>query len=119
MRKLFGTDGIRGRADAFPLDDATMIALGEVLARRLRTTREPRPRILMGMDTRESGMRIARALARGIEKGGGVATVVGVIPTPAVAYLSRITETAAGISISASHNPWEDNGVKVFGDDGM
>ncbi|HUP66224.1 MAG TPA: phosphoglucosamine mutase [Thermoanaerobaculia bacterium] len=119
MRKLFGTDGIRGRADAFPLDDATMIALGEVLARRLRSTREPRPRILMGMDTRESGMRIARALGSGIEKGGGVATLVGVIPTPAVAYLSRITETVAGISISASHNPWEDNGVKVFGDDGM
>ncbi|HEU5162986.1 MAG TPA: phosphoglucosamine mutase [Thermoanaerobaculia bacterium] len=119
MRKLFGTDGIRGRADEFPLDDATMVALGEVLARRLRTTREPNPEILLGMDTRISGPRIARALAAGIERARGKATLIGVIPTPGVAYLCRTSGSSAGISISASHNPWEDNGVKVFGDDGM
>lgn len=119
MRKLFGTDGIRARADAFPLDDATMIALGEVLARRLRTTREPRPLILLGMDTRESGPRIARALASGIVAGGGRPRLIGVIPTPGIAFLCRTTEAVASISISASHNPWQDNGVKIFGNDGM
>ncbi|MGH9457058.1 MAG: phosphoglucosamine mutase [Thermoanaerobaculia bacterium] len=119
MRKLFGTDGIRGNAEGFPLDDATMIALGEVLARRLRTTRDPNPAILLGMDTRESGPRIARALADGIERAKGRPVLIGVIPTPGVAYLCRTSESVAGISISASHNPWVDNGVKIFGDDGM
>ncbi len=119
MRQLFGTDGIRGLADEFPLDDATMAALGAVLARRLRSTREPHPEILLGMDTRESGARIARALAAGIAFGGGRATLIGVVPTPGVAYLCRMGEASAGISISASHNPWRDNGVKVFGHDGM
>ncbi|HVR44241.1 MAG TPA: phosphoglucosamine mutase [Thermoanaerobaculia bacterium] len=119
MRKLFGTDGIRGRADAFPLDDATMVALGQVLVRRLRTTREPSPSILLGIDGRESGPRIARALAGGIADGGGRAELIGIIPTPGVAWLCRTSDAAAGISISASHNPWQDNGVKVFGEDGM
>lgn len=119
MRQLFGTDGIRGKADAFPLDDATMLALGEVLGRRLRTTREPEPNVLLGMDTRQSGARIANALAAGLRAGRGEATLVGVIPTPGVAYLCRTTAAAAGISISASHNPWDDNGVKIFGPDGM
>jgi phosphoglucosamine mutase len=119
MRQLFGTDGIRGLADEYPLDDATMAALGAVLARRLRTTREPHPEILLGMDTRESGPRIARALAAGIAHGGGKATLIGVVPTPGVAYLCRMGDYSAGISISASHNPWRDNGVKVFGHDGM
>jgi phosphoglucosamine mutase len=71
------------------------------------------------MDTRESGPEIARALAAGIAHGGGKAIFVGVVPTPAVAYLCRTSDAAAGISISASHNPYEDNGVKVFGHDGM
>jgi phosphoglucosamine mutase len=119
MRQLFGTDGIRGRADEFPLDDPTMAALGEVLARRLRSTREPHPEILLGMDTRESAPRIARALAAGIERGRGKPTLIGVVPTPGVAFLCRTSGAAAGVSISASHNPWQDNGVKVFGDDGM
>lgn len=119
MRKLFGTDGIRGKADAFPLDEATMLALGEALARRLRTTREPEPNVLLGRDTRDSGSRIANALAAGLLSGGGRATLIGVIPTPGVAYLCRTTDASAGISISASHNPWDDNGVKVFGSDGM
>lgn len=117
MRSLFGTDGIRARADEFPLDTATMFALGEALAHRLASDRPPS--ILLGMDTRESGPRIAHALIAGIEAGGGTASFIGVVPTPAVAYLCRTSEAAAGISISASHNPFEDNGVKVFGRDGM
>jgi len=71
------------------------------------------------MDTRESGPEIARALIAGIEHGGGKAVFIGIVPTPAVAYLCRTSDAAAGISISASHNPYEDNGVKIFGHDGM
>ena len=82
-------------------------------------TRHPTPTILLGMDTRESGPEIARALTAGIEHGGGKAVFIGVVPTPAVAYLCRTSDAAAGISISASHNPFEDNGVKIFGHDGM
>lgn len=118
MRSLFGTDGIRGKAHEYPLDVATMFALGEALAHRLRNG-SGRPRILLGMDTRESGPEIARALIAGAASGGGEAVLIGVIPTPGVAYLCRTTDAAAGISISASHNPFTDNGVKIFGHDGM
>ncbi|HEX9161390.1 MAG TPA: phosphoglucosamine mutase [Thermoanaerobaculia bacterium] len=118
MRELFGTDGIRGKAHEYPLDSATMFALGEALGHRLRVN-GGKPRLLLGMDTRESGPEIARALTAGVAAGGGEATLIGVIPTPGVAYLCRTTDAAAGISISASHNPFADNGVKVFGHDGM
>ena len=118
MRNLFGTDGIRGRAHEYPLDVATMFALGEALAHRLRSG-DSKPRILLGMDTRESGPEIARALSAGTAAGGGEALLIGVIPTPGVAYLCRTTDASAGISISASHNPFTDNGVKIFGHDGM
>jgi len=118
MRVLFGTDGIRGKAREYPLDEATMFALGEALAQRLR--REGKPgRVLMGMDTRESGVEIAQGLASGIAVGGGEAILIGVIPTPGVAYLCRTSDADAAVSISASHNPFEDNGVKIFGHDGM
>lgn len=118
MRVLFGTDGIRGKAHEYPLDVATMFALGEALGHRLRST-SGKPRILLGMDTRESGPEIARALTAGIAAGGGEATFIGVIPTPGAAYLCRTTDAVAAISISASHNPFTDNGVKIFGHDGM
>lgn len=119
MRILFGTDGIRGKAHRYPLDVPTMFALGEALAHRLKGVGSPPPSILLGMDTRESGPEIARALTAGIEHGGGKAIFIGIVPTPAVAYLCRTSDAAAGISISASHNPFEDNGVKIFGHDGM
>jgi phosphoglucosamine mutase len=115
MRALFGTDGIRGKAHRYPLDPPTIFALGEALAHRL----QPRPTILLGMDTRESGPEIANALAAGIAAGGGEAKFIGVVPTPAVAYLCKTSDASAGISISASHNPFDDNGVKIFGHDGM
>jgi phosphoglucosamine mutase len=114
MRELFGTDGIRGTARQYPLDAATMFALGEALAHRVGGRK-----ILLGMDTRESGPEIARALAAGAAKGGSEAVFIGVVPTPAVAFLCRTTDAEAAISISASHNPFEDNGVKIFGHDGM
>lgn len=118
MRELFGTDGIRGKARQYPLDAATMFAMGEALGHRLQNGGGP-PQVLLGMDTRESGPEIARALSAGLAAGGGVAVFIGVIPTPGVAYLCRTTDAAAGVSISASHNPFEDNGVKIFGHDGM
>ena len=114
MRVLFGTDGIRGKAHEYPLDPRTMFALGEALAHRLKGGK-----VLLGMDTRESGPEIARALAAGIAFGGGQAVLIGIVPTPAVAYLCHTTDAAAGLSISASHNPFGDNGVKIFGHDGM
>ena len=99
MRVLFGTDGIRGKAGQHPLDPPTMFALGEALAHRLE-----QKHVLMGMDTRESGPDIARALSAGIAAGGGKATYIGIIPTPGVAYLCRTSDAQAGISISASHS---------------
>jgi len=115
MRELFGTDGIRGKAHQYPLDHVTMWRLGVALAKRLTGSRL----VLLGRDTRESGPEIAGSLARGIQDGGGRAELVGVIPTPGIAYLCRMTDAEAAISISASHNPWQDNGVKIFGHDGM
>ncbi len=118
MRVLFGTDGIRGKAARYPLDPATMFTLGEALAHRLKRAGAP-ARVLMGMDTRESGPDIARALSAGVAAGEGTAAYIGIIPTPGVAYLCRTSDADAGISISASHNPYDDNGVKIFGHDGM
>ncbi|HUO84583.1 MAG TPA: phosphoglucosamine mutase, partial [Thermoanaerobaculia bacterium] len=119
MRKLFGTDGIRGRADEFPLDSATMFALGEALAHRLRKSGKESPVVLLGSDTRESAPRIAGDLASGVSAGGGEARLVGIVPTPGVAWSCRSSGADAAISISASHNPYQDNGVKIFGSDGM
>jgi phosphoglucosamine mutase len=118
MRVLFGTDGIRGKARQYPLNQLTMFQLGVALAHRFKKNVE-RPRVLLGMDTRESGPMIAGALAKGLEVEGAEPVMIGVIPTPGVAFLCRTTDAMAGISISASHNPWEDNGVKIFGHDGM
>jgi phosphoglucosamine mutase len=95
-----------------------MFALGEALAHRLKRAGEA-ARVFMGMDTRESGPDIARALHAGVAAGGGTAAYIGIIPTPGVAYLCRTSDGGAGISISASHNPYDDNGVKIFGRDGM
>jgi phosphoglucosamine mutase len=117
MRKLFGTDGIRGVAGQFPLDRKTVYAIGLAVAHSLRKQR-PNPHVLVGMDTRESSAEIAGVLTLGLRQGGAEATSAGVIPTPGVAYLARIRGFAAGVVISASHNPWQDNGIKIFGGDG-
>jgi phosphoglucosamine mutase len=117
MRKLFGTDGIRGVAGHFPLDRKTVYAIGLAVAHSLRK-QQPNPHVLVGMDTRESSTEIAAALTLGLRQGGAEATSAGVVPTPGVAYLARLCGCAAGIVISASHNPWQDNGIKIFGGDG-
>jgi phosphoglucosamine mutase len=117
MRKLFGTDGIRGVAGQFPLDRKTVYIIGLAVAHSLRK-HLPHPRVMLGMDTRESSAEIAAMLTHGLHDGGVKTTSAGVIPTPGVAYLARTRGFAAGIVISASHNPWQDNGIKVFGGDG-
>lgn len=118
MPRLFGTDGIRGQAGGFPLDDGSVFSLGRTLAESLRRRRFE-PRVLIGRDTRESGPRIEAALTAGIRAGGGSVAAAGVIPTPAVPVLVRRRELAAGVMISASHNPYRDNGLKFFDARGM
>jgi phosphoglucosamine mutase len=111
--RLFGTDGVRGRAGVPPLDPPTVRRLGAALVRALpRASNEHR--LLVGRDTRESGGWIGRELAHGARTAGCHVTSAGVISTPAIAYLTREGMFDAGVVISASHNPFEDNGIKVF-----
>ena len=114
MKKLFGTDGIRGVAGVYPLDAPTIYAVGLALAHHLGAS----PRIVMGQDTRESSDEIAAMLTAGLVAGGASVESAGVITTPAVAFLAAKHGFGAGIVISASHNPWQDNGIKLFGPDG-
>ena len=116
--KLFGTDGVRGKAGETPLDVATIRRLGAALVRAMRhgdaSPSAPGIKFLVGRDTRESGEWIERELALGVRSQGGTLTSAGIIPTPAVAYLTPRMGYTAGVVISASHNPFEDNGIKVF-----
>ena len=113
MSTLFGTDGIRAKAGTPPLDAATVCRVGAALVRVLHTNGQ-RARVLIGGDTRESYGWIEQALASGLTSQGAAVTSVGVTPTPGVAHLTRTEEFDAGIVISASHNPYEDNGIKIF-----
>jgi phosphoglucosamine mutase len=117
MRKLFGTDGIRAVAGEAPLDAKTIYAVGLALAHQLNGSHQ-HSRILLGMDTRESSQWIAATIAAGLAEAGARVENAGVITTPAVAYLARQHGFSAGVVISASHNPWQDNGIKIFGSDG-
>ncbi len=117
MRKLFGTDGIRAVAGEAPLDAPTIFATGLALASTLKNLRLA-PQVLLGADTRESSPWISAVIAAGLQRGGAEVLNAGVITTPGVAYLTRKRKLAAGVVISASHNPWQDNGIKVFGGDG-
>ena len=118
QRQLFGTDGIRGVAGEYPLDRRTVEIIGRALGIRL-AAQHPGVQVVIGQDTRESSEWIAEVLARGLSSQGVKAIEAGVITTPGVAYLARARNFAAGIVISASHNPWHDNGIKVFGHDGF
>jgi len=113
-KRLFGTDGIRGVAGEPPLDPQTVTALGIALADDLVQQKLADKPVLLGMDTRESGPTIAAHLAEGMSRRGVTIESAGVITTPGVAYLTRTGDFAAGIMISASHNPFQDNGIKVF-----
>jgi phosphoglucosamine mutase len=118
VRQLFGTDGIRGVAGEYPLDRATVYAIGRACGTRL-VRRVPDARIVLGQDTRESSGWIAETLARGLHDAGCSFSSAGVLTTPGVAYLTHTQGFAAGVVISASHNPWRDNGIKLFGPNGM
>ena len=117
-KELFGTDGIRGVAGEFPLDPRTLYWIGHTVGEYL-ARRGPPPRVLIGMDTRESSPWIATTLALGLDRAGAVPAFAGVITTPGVAWLVRQSGFAAGVVISASHNPFHDNGVKLFAGSGM
>jgi len=118
--RLFGTDGVRGTAGTYPLDPPTVRRLGAALVRAWRARHGASsaggnsPQILVGRDTRESGIWIEAELAHGASGEGATVTSAGVVPTPAIAYLTRTQGYDAGVVISASHNPFEDNGIKVF-----
>ena len=117
MKALFGTDGIRGEAGKFPLDPATVSTIGFSLAAHLAESGEA-PEIVIGRDTRESGESIEQALISGANSAGAKCLSAGVITTPGVAFLTRKHQASAGVVISASHNPYQDNGIKIFAPSG-
>lgn len=116
-RRLFGTDGIRGVAGEPPLDAQTVFAFGRALGEW--ASRHGSRSVLIGMDTRESGPTLAAQVAAGLRKAGAEPLLAGIVTTPAVAYLTRTGPFSAGVMISASHNPYHDNGLKVFAHDGL
>ena len=116
-RQLFGTDGIRGVAGEAPLDRPTTFAAGLALARwisRYNLDKE----VVIGTDTRESGLWIAEHVAGGLKRSGVKSRFAGLITTPGIAYTARTGPFAAGVMISASHNPYQDNGIKVLNHSG-
>jgi phosphoglucosamine mutase len=117
-KELFGTDGIRGIPGEYPLDDQTLYWVGRSIGGYLRMQNQ-HPRVLIGTDTRESGTHIASEIASGLSEEGISNSFAGVITTPGVACLVRKEGFAAGVVISASHNPYHDNGVKLFAGSGM
>jgi len=118
MGKLFGTDGIRGVADEYPMSSEMALKIGRATTRYL-TSGNDTPRIIIGKDTRISGSMLENALVSGICSAGGTAYLSGVLPTPGVAFLTSSENADAGIVISASHNPYYDNGIKFFGPRGF
>jgi phosphoglucosamine mutase len=120
IRKLFGTDGMRGEAGLYPLDQKTVFKFGKALGGLLEKTSDAgQPRIILGEDTRESSRWISETLAAGIRSTGTQLFYAGVITTPGVAFLTRHHGFNAGIMVSASHNPYYDNGIKVFSNSGL
>ncbi len=118
MRRLFGTDGIRGVANVAPMDSETVLRLGRAVAHVFRRSQGSH-RILIGKDTRVSGYMLETALETGISSMGVDVMVVGPLPTPGIAFMTRSMRADAGVVISASHNSYEDNGIKFFGADGF
>lgn len=119
MGKFFGTDGIRGDAGVFPLDELTIERIGYSLAKEMANRLGRVPQIIIGRDTRESGDWIEAAIARGVITAQAGVKSAGFITTPGVAYLTKILNADAGVVISASHNPYQDNGIKIFAPTGQ
>jgi phosphoglucosamine mutase len=118
-RSLFGTDGIRGVANVHPMTPELALALGRAVTFVAGRGRSHAPRVLIGKDTRLSGYMLETAIASGVTSMGGRVLLCGPVPTPAVAHLTVSMRADAGIVISASHNPYDDNGIKIFGGDGF
>jgi len=118
MGKLFGTDGIRGEANRHPMDAGIAFSVGQAIAYLLKKPNH-RTRIIIGKDTRISGYMLESALESGITSMGGCPYLVGVLPTPGIAFITQSMRADAGIVISASHNPYQDNGIKVFSGNGF
>lgn len=117
--QLFGTDGIRGRANEFPITPEVAMKAGQAVAQVLRSTGPNRNRVVIGKDTRISGYMLETALTAGLVSSGMDVYLPGPLPTPAIAHLTKSMGCAAGIMLTASHNPFEDNGLKIFGPDGF
>ncbi len=118
MGKLFGTDGVRGEANRYPMNAEIAFAIGQAVVYLLKKTHD-RPRIVIGKDTRISGYMLEGALESGITSMGGNPYLVGVLPTPGIAFIAQTMRADAGIVISASHNPYQDNGIKIFNGSGF
>ena len=118
MGKLFGTDGIRGEANRHPMDAAIAFSVGQAVAKLFKKEGH-RTRVVIGKDTRISGYMLESSIEAGISSMGGVSYLVRVLPTPGIAFISQSMRADAGIVISASHNPYQDNGIKIFSGDGF
>jgi phosphoglucosamine mutase len=118
MGKLFGTDGVRGEANRYPMNAEIAFAIGQAMVYILRKTHD-RPRVVIGKDTRISGYMLEGALESGITSMGGNPYMLGVLPTPGIAFIAQSMRADAGIVISASHNPYQDNGIKIFSGNGF
>ncbi len=120
IRKLFGTDGIRGTANRYPMTSEVALALGRALTLTLRQVQgRSKPRVVIGKDTRLSGYMLETAIASGVCSMGGDVMLVGPLPTPGISFIASSMRADAGVVISASHNPYRDNGIKLFGADGF
>lgn len=118
MGRYFGTDGIRGKANVYPMSPDFVLKLGQAIGLHFKESSH-KPKILIGKDTRRSGYMLEQALCAGICSVGVDVNFLGPLPTPGIAYLTRGLRAAAGIVISASHNPYEDNGIKIFSSNGF
>ena len=118
MRELFGTDGIRGIANKYPITPEVALRIGRAVARVLEAQRSGRHKVVIGKDTRVSGYMLETALTSGLVSEGARVLLTGPVPTPAVAHITKSMACDAGIMLTASHNPYADNGIKIFGPDG-
>jgi phosphoglucosamine mutase len=118
MGKLFGTDGVRGEANRYPMNAEIAFAIGQAMVHILKKKHD-RPRVVIGKDTRISGYMLEGALESGITSMGGNPYMLGVLPTPGIAFIAQSMRADAGIVISASHNPYQDNGIKIFSGNGF
>ena len=119
MARLFGTDGIRGEANRYPMDGLTAFSVGQAATYVLGRNARRAPQVIIGRDTRVSGHMLEHALAAGVTSMGGVVRLAGVLPTPAIAFLTVDSGADVGAVISASHNPFQDNGIKLFSGTGF